>query len=165
LTPFARVTGAVLVALCVGVGWHRWSGSEERAVRQRLEGLATEVNTTVSGGVGTLVQAAGIGGYFTEDVVVDLGAGSAPIVGRATLVGMATRLQRRTAAFRLRFDDIGVRLSEEGTAAEVTLTASSTLRGAAEGGESTDARELLLTMTKASGAWRISRITAVDTLR
>jgi hypothetical protein len=165
LTPFARVTAAALVALCVGVGWHRWSAGEERAVRQRLDALTAAVNTTVTDGLGTLAHAADIGGYFTEDVVVDLGEAAAPIVGRATLVGMARRLQRRTAAFRLRFDDIGVRLGEEGSAADVTLTASSTLRDAGEGGESTDARELRLAMTKASGTWRISRITAVDTLR
>ena len=137
-------------------------------MRQRLDALTVAVNTTVPDGLGTLAHAADIGGYFTEDVVVDLGEDSAPIVGRATLVGMARRLQRRTAAFRLRFDDIGVRLREEGSAADVTLTASSTLREAGESGEageSTDARELRLAMTKASGNWRISRITAVDTLR
>ena len=165
MTPFARVGAAVLVAVCVGVAWHRWSASEERAVRQRLDALTDAVNTTVSGGMETFVQAADIGGYFTEDVVVDLGKDAAPIVGRATLVGMASRLRRRTAAFRLRLDDVGVRLREEGAAAEVTLTASSMLRDAGAAAESTDAREYLLEMSKASGTWRISRITAVDTLR
>ncbi len=134
-------------------------------MRQRLDALTVSVNTTVTDGLGTLGRAADIGGYFTEDVVVDLGEDSAPIVGRATLVGMARRLQRRTTAFRLRFDDIGVRLREEGPSADVTLTAISTLRDVGEGGESTDARELRMALTKASGTWRISRITAVDTLR
>ncbi len=134
-------------------------------MRQRLDALTDAVNTTVSGGMETFVQAADIGGYFTEDVVVDLGKDAAPIVGRATLVGMASRLRRRTAAFRLRLDDVGVRLREEGAAAEVTLTASSMLRDAGAAAESTDAREYLLEMSKASGTWRISRITAVDTLR
>ena len=87
MTPFARVTAAALVALCVGVGWYRWSAGEERAVRQRLEALTAAVNTPVTDGLGTLAHAGDIGGYFTDNVVVDLGEDSAPIVGRATLVG------------------------------------------------------------------------------
>ena len=98
-------------------------------------------------GLGTVARAADIGSYFTDNVVVDFGEGAAPIVGRTTLVGMASRLERRTAAFRLRFDDVGVRVGPNGTTAAVTLTASFVQR-AGDAGESMDAREFQIGMEK-----------------
>lgn len=165
MTTPARIAAVAIAALCVVFAWRSWTSNDERAVRARLDALTADVNRTVSEGLGTVVHAADIGSYFTEDVVVDLGEGAAPIVGRTTLVGMASRLQRRTAAFRLRFDDVGVRLGAGATAADVMLTASFVRRDDGAGAESTDAREFALAMTKMSGVWRIARVAAVDTLR
>jgi hypothetical protein len=160
-----RIAIAALVALGVVLAWRGWQSNDEQAIRQRLDALTTDLNATVAEGLSTAARAADLAGHFTDGVIVDLGEGAAPIVGRATLVAMASRLERRTAAFRLRFDDVGVRVDPGGTAAAVTLTASFVQRDGADHGESMDAREFDLTLDKVSGTWRISRVTAVDTLK
>jgi SnoaL-like domain len=164
LTTATRIAAALLVVVAAIFAWRSLRSDDEREVRQRLESLTVDVNRTASEGLDTVVRAADIGSYFTDDVVVELGEGAAPIVGRPTLVGMASRLQRRTAAFRLRFDDVGVQLAP-GAAADVTLTASFVPLDDSPGEESLDAREFTLALTKSSGVWRIARVTAVDTLR
>lgn len=161
------VSGAVLVvAVLAGavILWRRGSGGEEQAIRARLDGLSREVNASTSDGLGTAARAAAIGSFFTDDVVVDLGQGTPPITGRETLIGMAARLQPRTAAFRLELADIGIRMLPGATAADVTLTASFIRRSVTTGEESIDAREFSLALAKAGGAWRIARITAVSPL-
>ena len=159
-----KVAAAAVISLCLFFAWRAWRSNDEQVIRQRLEALTVEINSNVNGGLGTVARAADIGSYFTENVVVDLGEGAAPIIGRTTLVGMTSRLERRTAAFRLRLDDIGVRIERGGNSAGVTLTASFVQR-AGDAGESMDAREFDLAMDKVSGAWRIARVTAVDTLK
>ena len=69
------------------------------------------MNASTKDGLGTALRAAQIGSYFTEDAVVELGEGAAPIKGRDTLMGMVARLQPRkmlssiSAAERRRFRD------------------------------------------------------------
>jgi SnoaL-like domain len=164
LTTSTKVLVVAAVSLCVFFAWRAWRSDDEHAIGERLEALTAEINSTVNDGLSTVARAADIGSYFTDNVVVDFGEGAAPIVGRTTVVGMASRLERRTAAFRLRFDDIGVRVRPGGTSADVTLTASFVQR-AGDDGESMDAREFQLGMEKISGVWRIARVTAVDTLK
>jgi SnoaL-like protein len=163
-TPW-RLAALAVAAFCLVLGWRSWESNDEQAIHRRLDALTVEINRTVNEGFSTVERAADIGSYFTEDAVVDLGEGASPIVGRATLVGMASRLQRRTAAFRLRLDDVGVRMAPGGATAAVTLTASFIQRDDGGGGDSMDAREFALSMAKASGVWRIARVTAVDTLK
>jgi hypothetical protein len=165
LTGYARIALLVVAVLAILIVWRTWGSSDERAIRQRLDALAAAINTTAGEGLAAIGHAAELADFFTDDVVVDLGKGASPIVGRATLVGMASRLQRRTAAFRLRFDDVGVRLGADSTTADVALTASFVQRGGGTGGDSMDAREFALTVTNQAGVWRIARVAAVDTLR
>jgi hypothetical protein len=165
LTRNTKIALLAIAVLGIALAWRTWGSSEERAVRQRLDALTADINTTAGEGLGAVAHAADLAGFFNDDVVVDLGEGASPIVGRATLVGMASRLQRRTAAFRLRFDDVGVRLGPDGTTADVALTASFVQRADGTDDNTMDAREFALTMTKRSGVWRIARVTAVDTLR
>ena len=105
-----------------------------------------------------------LGAFFAEDVDVDLGQGAAPIRGRETVVGMAERLQPRTAAFRLQFEDVSVAMAPNGEAADVHLTAEFIRRSIATGDESLDAREFTIGMRRVGGDWRIAGVTAVDTL-
>jgi hypothetical protein len=156
---------SALVLLGVFAFWQTREGADERVIRQRLETLRTEVNDSTVDGLGTAARAAQIGTYFTEDAVVDLGGGAVPIRGRETLIGMVARLQPRTAAFRLELDDVGIEVVPGGTAVDVLLTASFVRRIISTGEESRDAREFALVLVKADGVWRISRITAIDTLR
>lgn len=160
-----RAAGIVALAMLALFVWQRWSSVDERAIRDQLESLCAEVNAGASVGSGTLSRAEQIGSYFTDDAVVDLGKGTAAINGRDTLMDMAARLQPRTSAFRLELDDIGVKMAPDGAAADVTLTASFTLRSLPTGDESRDAREFALALSKAGGTWRIARATAVETLR
>lgn len=158
----AATVGVVALAL---VGWHLWRPSEERVVRTRLESLVTAFNDDTADGIGSLAKAVALASYFTEDVKVDLGAGSPPIEGREALVGAAAALQPRTASLRVGLDDVGVTIDESRTSASVTLTASVTRRSLTTRDESVDAREFALALTKADGTWRIAHVTAVDTLK
>jgi hypothetical protein len=161
------VSAAVLVVV-IAAGLYAWRTREtpdERAIRGRLDALRDLVNTSTKDGVGSTLHAAEIGGYFTTDAVVELGEGAPPIKGRETLMGMVARLQPRTAAFRMDLADITIEMIPADNSADVLLTASFTRRNVSTGEESLDAREYALVMTKEDGAWRIARITAIDTLR
>jgi hypothetical protein len=156
---------ALALAGLAFLAWRTRESDEERTIRGRIEALRTEINASTVDGAGTAARSAQIGGYFTEDAVVELGGGSVPIRGRETLMGMAARLQPRTAAFRLDLDDVGIEMVPGGAAADVILTASFVRRSISTGEESRDAREFAMGLVKADGTWRISRITAIDTLR
>jgi hypothetical protein len=157
--------GAVALAGVAFVVWSRSGSGDERLIRDRLEALRTEVNSSTTGSFGSVARAANIGSYFTEDVVVDLGESTAPIHGRLTLMGMAERLQPRTAAFRMELDDVGVELGPGAATADVTLTVSFIRQSIPAGEESRDAREFALGLSKDGGTWRIARVTAIDVLR
>ncbi len=77
-------------------------------------------------------------------------------------MGMAARLQPRTAAFTVGIDDVTVNVGDAGTA-DVDLTATFTRQEGA-GETSIDARELNLGMRKIDGEWLIARLTAVEPL-
>jgi hypothetical protein len=151
-----------IAATAIAVWWSRGS-SDEQAIRAQLQALCDEVNGSTGAGLQSAARAQQIGSFFTEDAVVELGKGAAPIVGRSTLMGMALRLQSRTSAFRLQLDDVGVVVKPGAASAEATLTASFIQRGA--GDESRDVSEFALTLTRADNQWRIARLTAVETLR
>lgn len=166
MTRKVQIVTAVAIAAVV-VGWWVWrqSGSSpEREVRTLLDHLAVEFNASTTDGLGTVARAARLGDFFSPDVVVEFGQGSPPIHGRETLIGMAARLQPRTAAFELEFDDVNVELAGE-SRGEVTLTAVIRRRSITSGEESIDAREFAAEVIKTGGRWRISRVVAVDTLR
>jgi hypothetical protein len=160
-----RASAAVLAAAaCVTIlFWYRWSG-DEREIRRRLETLAAEVNASAMPD-GRASRATTIASYFTDDVVVDFGRGSAPISGRDMLIEVIGRLQPRVAAFKVNLEDVGARVAENRESAEVSLTAELLWRGLTSPDQTLDARELALDMRKEQGEWRIARVTAVDTLR
>jgi hypothetical protein len=149
-------------------GWWFWysAAPQERAIKRRLEQFAGEFNTTTRQGEGlaSLARAARLGDYFTQDIVIELGQGTQPIQGRETLMGMAARLQPRTAAFVLELDDVTVESMDE-TRADVIMTALIRRRSFDSGDESLDAREFSVEMRNEAGTWRMARVVAVDTLR
>ncbi|MBW8712709.1 MAG: nuclear transport factor 2 family protein, partial [Acidobacteria bacterium] len=144
----------VLLAAAI-LAWRSRATPDEREIEARLGALRNEVNASTKDGLGTALRAAQIGSYFTDDAVVELGEGAAPIKGRDTVMGMVARLQPRTAAFRMDLDDITIDMASGSTAADVLLTASFVRRNISTGEESLDAREYALVMTKADGTWRI----------
>ena len=160
------VTGAALVALLALItAWLLWPPNNGRQIRRRLTALADEFNSSTADGFGLAAKAVRIGDYFTDDVIVDLGEGTSTIVGRDTLMGMAARLQPRTAAFTLRVEDITVDAAADGRTAIVVLTLTITRTSAVTREQSLDAREFSLEMRKTDDEWRISRAAAVDTIK
>ena len=155
---------AALVVAGLGFWWWKGGSSAEREVRALFDGFAREFNSGASDGIGLLARAAHIGEYFTPDVVIDLGQGGPPIQGRETLMGMASRLQPRTSAFVLEFDDVNVEFPDPDHG-EVTFTALFRRRSQGSGDESIDAREFAGDVVRAGGRWRVSRVVAIDTLR
>jgi hypothetical protein len=164
----ARVRTGLLVAAVVGglafLIWRLSSPPAEREIRARLTAFVEDFNASTTDGLGTVARAARLGQFFTPDVVVEFGQGSPPIHGRETLMGMAARLQPRTAAFVLELDDVTVELLDE-SRADVTMTALIRRRSFHSGDESIDAREFSAEFRHTDGQWRVSRVVAIDTLR
>jgi hypothetical protein len=162
-----RTQAVVAAAAAVGAIafwlWWRAPSSAEREVRQVFEDLVAELNSDTTEGFGTAAHAARVGSFFTPDVVVEMGQGTAPIHGRETLIGMTARLQPRTAAFTVDLDDVNVEFKDP-LHADVTLTAV-IRRRSPEAGESIDAREFASEVRNLGSGWKIARVTAVDTLR
>ena len=154
--------GAGAICALGAWGWFAWPPSTEARIERRLRQFASEFNESTADGLGTVARAARIGSYFTEDVVVDVGRGTPPIQGRETLIGMAARLQPRTAAFRLELLDITVTPRND-SLAEVSLTAA--FGRSAPGTDETDARELAITMVEPGGEWRMSHVRLVEAFR
>ena len=156
------VVAVVLAGAGYGV-WRAYFRGEDSVIRDRLDALVAEVNEGASDGLGLVARAARIGSFFTEDVALDLGEG-APIRGRETVIGMAARLQPRTAALTAAIDDVTVNVGESGSA-DVDLTATFARHGDSADEGSIDARELALGMRKVDGEWLIARVTAVEPLK
>ena len=159
--------GAIALAVVVIAAYLTWRAlgtPEEREIKSRLQELAAEFNASTTDGLGTVARAARIGQLFTPDVVVELGQGSPPIHGRETLIGMAARLQPRTAAFVVELKDINVQLLDANRA-EAALTLVIRRRSIGSGEESLDAREFSSELRKDEGTWRLGRVVAIDTLR
>lgn len=161
----AAAAAAIVVAVAAA-GWYAFGPAEEgAAVRARLRAFTDAVNAQATDGLDPPARAARLGSFFAEDVEVDLGPGTAPIRGRATIVGMAERLQPRTAAFRLALADVTVAMTQGGDSADVHLTAEFIRRSITTGDESFDAREFTLGMRRVGDDWQIARVTAVETLK
>jgi hypothetical protein len=161
-----QIVAIALAAGCVAAYWtyRNLSSPEEREIRSRLHALAAEFNASTTDGLGTVARAARIGQFFTSEVVVELGQGSPPIHGRETLIGMAARLQPRTAAFIIELDDIGIDHLQDGRA-DVVLTLVIRRRAVGSGEDSLDAREFSAELRRDEGEWRLARVSAIDTLR
>ena len=159
---------AIVLAVLASCGlgwwaWSQWGTSDERQIRRQLHDLVAEFNGATTDG-GTVARAARIGQFFTAEVVVELGKGSPPIHGRETLMGMAARLQPRTAAFEASLDDVSVE-PIGADRADATFTLLIRRRGFGSDEESLDAREFAAEFLRDGGTWRITHVQAIDTFR
>jgi hypothetical protein len=160
----ARLKSVSLVLCFITFVSCGWWGDERRAINDRLREFTEHVNSPETQGVGTLGRAAELGGFFTEDVVVELGEGTTPIAGREMLMAMAVRLQPRLSAFTVSFVDENIQLAADRQSADVTLTAAF-IRRDPSARQSMDAREFKLAMRRVDGEWKMARVTAIDTLK
>lgn len=157
------LAAAGLIAAGAGLWWWLAVPPAEREVRRLFTAVERELNSGTTDGFGSVAHAVRLGEFFAADVIIELGQGSPPIHGRETLIGMATRLQPRTAAFVVELDDVSVELTG-GSAADATFTAVIRRRSVLSGDESMDAREFSAQVVNDGGRWRISRLVAIDTL-
>jgi hypothetical protein len=151
-------------ALLAALAWVFLPEGDERAIKRRLDRLVDEANASGGEGLALVTRAAQLRSYFTSDVVVDLGSG-APIAGRETLVGMASRFQPATHGGVVGLQDVAVAKRQGADVADVALTVTLTGVDARTGERTMDAREFALEMRRESGEWLISSATAVDTLK
>ena len=161
LLAFFAISGFAVLAAAAFV-WVRWT-SEEAAIERRLNALVAEINESTTDGAGLMARSAQLGTYFTDDVEIYLGKGTATIRGRATVMDMASRLQPRTSAFTLRLTDVWVAIASDRQRADVVLTAEFIRRGGGE--DAIDARELALGMTQDGGSWMIAHLTVVEAFK
>ena len=163
----ARIAAIVLTVVAIAAGaWYVLAPADSgAAVRARLRAFSDIVNRSTVDGLTPEARSAQLGAFFTEDVDVDFGQGAAPIRGRDTVIGIAERLQPRTAAFRLEFEDVSVAMAPSGNTADVHLTAEFIRRSITTGEESLDAREFMIAMRRVGAEWQIARVTAVETLK
>jgi hypothetical protein len=161
-----RIAAIVLTVVTLAAGAYYLLAPRDPGapVRARLQVLSEMVNRSTVDGLGPGARSQQLGAFFSEDVDVDLGRGAALIRGRDTVIGMAERLQPRTAAFRLDFEDVSVVMGPGGDTADVHLTTKFTRRSKSTGEETLDAREFMLMVRRVGGEWQIARVTAVDTL-
>ena len=158
----ARAAVAAILCLTLSACWAR---DEREVIRQRLDAFADAVNTGGGSGLaGAATHAIGLANFFTNDVVITLGDGSAPIRGRDMLISMAMRLQPRTAEYTLDFEDVNVQLLSDEQSAEVDLTAEF-IRREPGARQSMDAREFKLQMRRDDGEWKIASVEAIQTLK
>jgi hypothetical protein len=162
MAPRTHRWPALIVLLLVGAC--SWLGDERSAIRDRLEALRNEVNAPVSEGLGAMTHAAALASYFTEDVSVELGDGTAPISGREMVMGVAARLQPRMSEFELDLADVSVQVAPDGQTADVNLTAEF-IKRTPDPRRTRDAREFALAMRHEDHEWKIARVVAVQTLK
>lgn len=155
------VVAAVVAALLAARAY--WP-TEERRVRSRLDDLARSVGERDGQGLEQMARAARLAGYFTEDVVVDLGEPYPEFRGRDTIMALAAKARGHDDDFAVRFEDVAVRLDEDGRGAGVRLVVVLTGRSSRWVADAADARELQVRMQRDDGAWRIAQVTNVEAI-
>ncbi len=137
--------------------------SDERLIRAALNDLAATVSQSGGEGLAQMARAAKLGQLFTEDVVVQLGPGFAPIRGRDTIMALAAKAQVPGEGFTVRFVDVTVAVDASGLAATADLTA--TVQGRSLGDlQAIDAKELEIAFRKVGQDWLIERVTGVNAI-
>jgi hypothetical protein len=156
----------VVVALVAAYYAYRWYFPDDEAmIRARLDDLAATVSHSGGGeGFSTITRAAKFGTFFTEDVVIDIGGGFAPIRGRDTVLALAAKAQVPGEGFTIRFVDVSIVVDPSGLSALATMTATAQGRSLGDY-QAIDARELEMAFLKTDGEWRIERVTGVEAIQ
>ena len=160
------VTRLAFVLALAGLGYvlYSWDWpSDEGRIRDALDDLAATVSEPGGDGLGQMARAARLGGFFAQDVVVDLGGPYSRLEGRDTIMALAAKTQVPGEGLDVRFVDVSVDVAPGGADAVVHLTATVASRGRPfENG--LDAKELEMAWRKVDDTWVIARVTGVDTL-
>jgi hypothetical protein len=151
---------AVAAAALLYIGYRTFFPSDEQLIRRRLDELAAAVNTPADG-LDAVTRAAAIGRALADDVEIRTRQGTA-IRGKDTVMGIAARLEPRSAGLNLKFQDVTVTLDDE-RHAHVELTA--TYADPESDGHTLDAAEFTLQMVKPAREWLVARVAPVQVLQ
>ena len=192
MRTFDRSVVVVLVAVAFAPGCVLFPSEEQKIVR-RLEELADAASTdTEPNPIIQMANAARVGRYFTEDVVIDRGDGSEPLRGRDSIIALAAQAGAAIQDLHVRCTDVDITVpTADSATAHLTLvisgrernnaagspdagtsssgvqggmTSGSSLLGVGAPGSHFDARELNVTLKNVDGEWLIARVERVKTL-
>jgi hypothetical protein len=163
VSRFAR-SGLAILLLVASVGGYLWWSSPERQIRRVLGGVAEllshDAPATPLDAISTV---SALQPYFAPAVTIEPGEPFEPVNGRDAVMAAVAQLRSRTAASRIEFLDLQIRVAGDNRSASVDCTAMATLQDRA-GQESIDAREVMVTMNVVNGRWVITWVRAVDVL-
>ena len=157
---FVSLVSFVAIAFFV----YQWWPSPERAIRNRLGGLA-ETFSVPANDVGRVTRVAELRHYFAEDVRVRAGASGPEMTSRDALLGLVGAWTPPPGGWTIEFVDIHVTLGSESTTAQVYLTAKISGHDARTAEPTLDAREAKLSMAKQNGEWVVTSVEPAETLR
>ncbi len=152
------VAAIVVLAAAVAAAWWFWPREEQR-VRARLEALAAELSIPAgeNGGLPRMARAAGVRGFFTTDVSVDLPDGLGPSLhGPDDVAGLVARMPVPSEGTRVELLDLDIQVAPDKTSADARVKARVVTREPPDKPAIIDARMIALTLRKADGVWLVS---------
>jgi hypothetical protein len=159
-----QIVGVIAAVVVAYYAYDRLFPDDNHRIRTVLDDLAATVSHTGGDGLSQLTQAAKLGRFFTQDVVIDLGSGFSPIRGRDTVMALAAKAQIPGEGFHVRFVDVTVSVDPSGVRAVAGMTATVQGRSLSDL-QAIDAKELEMELQKVDGEWRIDRVIGVEAIQ
>lgn len=161
------LTRTVLAAVLLGGGIWAWNflhPGPEKVIKKRLAELARTVSVDSNEGqLRRLARAQSLADFFSPDVevIVDVpGFHVQTIEGRDELMQAAVAARSR-GTLKVKLVDVTVIVSPDALSAEAHFTGEASISG----DKSLQAQEFRARLVKTNGAWWITRIETVKTLR
>ena len=159
---FVPLVSFVAIAFLI----YQWWPSPERAIKNRLGGLAKTLSVPANDGdLGRVTRVAELRHYFAQDVRVRAGASGPEITSRDALLGLIGAWTPPPGGWTIEFVDVQVTLGQQATSARVYLTAKVSGHDARTSEPTLDAREANFSMAKQDGDWVVTSVEAAETLQ
>ncbi len=159
---FVSLVSFVAIAFLI----YQWWPSPERAIKNRLGGLAKTLSVPANDGdLGRVTRVAELRHYFAQDVRVRAGASGPEITSRDALLGLIGAWTPPPGGWTIEFVDVQVTLGQQATSARVYLTAKVSGHDARTSEPTLDAREANFSMAKQDGDWVVTSVEAAETLQ
>lgn len=157
------VVFVVLVAIAAAP-YFLWP-SEERAVRNRLRGLAEALSIPDrDSDVGRVTRFAQLRRYFADDVDIKSGAADPQSISRDAVLAAIGSWTPPPGGLAIEFVDVQVTIAPDAATAKVYFTAKISTHDARTGDPTVDAREAHVGMVKRNGEWIVASVETTDTL-
>ncbi len=157
------VVSTVMFALLLSALVYRFWRSDEREIARHLSNLAEALSASgTDSEVAHLTRVAALREYFAPDVRVRFGGQE--IASRDALMAFLARGVGPSGGLSVEFADQTVTVAEDGSTAQVALTAKMSTRNRQTGEATLDAREVAVTMAKVNNDWVITSAEPRETL-